>query len=139
MSWFILMNIFSVLLAFIRIGRLSDHEKDLEILILRQQLNILQRKYHKPINPNRADKMILSVLATRLKRLTDRSTTQLRSIIRIFQPGTVFRWHQELVRLKWTFHRNNNGGRPPISKELENLILRLAKENPPLGIRQDRR
>ena len=90
MSWFILMNIFSVLLAFIRIGRLSDHEKDLEILILRQQLNILQRKYHKPINPNRADKMILSVLATRLKRLTDRSTTQLRSIIRIFQPGTVF-------------------------------------------------
>jgi transposase InsO family protein len=77
--------------------------------------------------------MILSVLATRLKRLTDRSTTQLRSIIRIFQPGTVFRWHQELVRLKWTFHRNNKGGRPPISKELENLILRLAKENPRWG------
>lgn len=41
MSWFILMNIFSVLLAFIRIGRLSDHKKDLEILILRQQLNPL--------------------------------------------------------------------------------------------------
>lgn len=41
MSWFILMNIFSVLLAFIQIGRLSDHKKDLEILILRQQLNPL--------------------------------------------------------------------------------------------------
>lgn len=29
--------------------------------------------------------------------------------------------------------RKNKGGRPPINKEIENLILRLAKENPNWG------
>jgi len=133
MAWFILTNIFSALIALTRIVLLSDQEKDLEILILRQQLNILQRKHKIPIKPNRTEKMILSVLTTRLKRITNRSTTQLRSIIRIFQPGTVLRWHRELVRLKWTYKRKNKGGRPPINKELESLILRLAKENPRWG------
>jgi hypothetical protein len=70
MGWFILTKFFSAFLAFIRISRLSDHEKDLEILILRQQLTILQRKYNKPIKPNCAEKMILGVLAARLKCIT---------------------------------------------------------------------
>ena len=133
MGWFILTNFFSALLALIRISRLSDHEKDLEILILRQQLTILQRKHNKPIIPNRAEKMILGVLAARLKRITNQSTAGLRAVIRIFQPTTVLRWHQELVRLKWNYHHKNKGGRPPIDKELESLIIRLAKENPRWG------
>jgi len=126
MGWFILTNIFSTLLSLIRVRNLSNYEKNLEILILRQQLAILQRKHNKPIKPNRAEKMNLSVIATRLKCVSNRSTAQLRSIIRIFQPGTLLRWHQELVGLKWTFKGKNKGGRPPINKELVNLILRLA-------------
>lgn len=133
MGWFILTSIFSTLLALFGIRRLSKQEKDLEILILRKQLAILQRKHDKPIKPHRAEKMILGVLATRLKHISNRSTAQLRSIIRIFQPGTVLRWHRQLVRLKWTYNGKNKGGRPPINKELENLILRLAKENPSWG------
>jgi len=77
--------------------------------------------------------MILSVLASRLKCISNRSAAQLRSIIRIFQPGTVLRWHQELVRLKWTFKGKNKGSRSPTKKELVNLILRLTKENPRWG------
>jgi len=30
---------------------------------------------------------------------------------------------------KWSYPRKNKGGRPPISKELESLILQLAQEN----------
>ena len=133
LGWFILTNFFSAFLALIRITRLSEHEKDLEILLLRQQLIILQRKYNKPIKPNRAEKMILGVLAARLKRITNQSTAGLRAVIRIFQPTTVLRWHQELVRRKWTYHHRNKGGRPPINKDLESLISRLAKENPRWG------
>ena len=133
MDWYILSNIFSTLLAFIKIILLSDREKDLEILILRQQLEILQRKYNKPIKPDRAEKMILSVLAMNLKRITNRSRAQLSSVIRIFQLETVLRWHKELVRYKWAFRRSNKGGRPPINTELESLILRLARENPRWG------
>jgi transposase InsO family protein len=36
MGWFILKHIFSTLLAMVNIRRLSDQEKDLEILVLRQ-------------------------------------------------------------------------------------------------------
>ena len=100
MGWFILMNIFSVLLSLVRTRNLSDQEKDLEILILRKQLTILQRQLDKPIRPNRTDKLILSVLTKRFKILSNQSTAQLQSVILIFQPSTVMRWHRQLVRLK---------------------------------------
>jgi hypothetical protein len=38
-----------------------------------------------------------------------------------------------LVRKKWTYPSKNKGGRPPINKELEKLILQLAQENPRWG------
>lgn len=43
MIWFVITHIISTLLEWIRIGRLSDEEKDLEIIILRHQLDILER------------------------------------------------------------------------------------------------
>jgi len=79
---------------------LSEQEKDLEILILCQQLAILQRKQEKPVNTNRSEKMMLAVLTTRLKEVTQRPTGHLKGIIRIFQPETVIGWHRELVRRK---------------------------------------
>ena len=44
MGWFILAQVLTILISIARIGRMSEQEKDLEILILRQQLAILQRK-----------------------------------------------------------------------------------------------
>lgn len=133
MGWFILKHIFSSIFNFITIGRLSDHEKELEILVLRQQLSILQRKLNHPIRPNRVEKMTLAVLTTQIKRITHQTTHQLRAVIRIVQPETVLGWHRELVRRKWTYPRKNTGGRPATCKELENLVVRLAQENPRLG------
>jgi len=133
MGWFILAHIFSTLLMFMRIGSLSEQEKDLEILLLRHQLSILERKCCKPVRLTRAEKLTLAVLATKLKQTTKRTARQLRGIIRIVQPETVLRWHHELVRRKWTFERKRKGGRPRLSKEIERLIVRLAKENPRWG------
>jgi hypothetical protein len=130
MGWFILKHFFSTIFTFITIGRLSHLEKDLEILVLRQQLSILQRHLNHPIRPSRVEKMTLAVLITKITRTSHQSTNQLRDIIRIFQPETVLRWHRELVRWKWTYPNKNKGGRPTISKEIEKLILRLARENP---------
>jgi len=133
MGWFILKHIFTTLFSFINIRRLSDQEKDLEILILRQQLSILQRKHKHPIKPSKVEKLTLSVLVTKFKRTTHQTANQLRGVIRIFQPETVLRWHRELVRRKWTYPNKNKGGRPPISKEIESFILRLARENSRMG------
>jgi len=133
MEWYIFANIFKIFLSLFHLSFRSGQEKDLEILILRHQLNILQRKHDQIIRPDRVDRMILSVLAVRLKHLSGRSASKLSDMIRIFQPETVLRWHQELVRKKWTYPHKNKGGRPPIEQELESLILRLAKENPHWG------
>ncbi len=129
MVWFIITHIFSTLLELIGIGRLSDQEKDLEILILRHQLDILERRQKMLLKPNKAEKMALAVLTNKLKQMTNRSSTQLRNTLRLFQPATVLKWHRELVRRKWTTEHKNNGGRPKIDPELEHLIVRLAKEN----------
>ena len=119
MGWFILKHIFSTLLAIVNVRRLSDQEKDLEILVLRQQLSILQRKLKHPIKPSKIEKMTLGVFITKFKQTTRQTANQLRDVIRIFEPGTVLRWHRELVRKKWTYPNKNKGGRPPISKETE--------------------
>ena len=92
MGWFILKHIFSTLLAIVNVRRLSDQEKDLEILVLRQQLSILQRKLNHPIKPSKIEKLTLSVLTAKFKQTTRQTANQLRDVIRIFEPETVLRW-----------------------------------------------
>jgi hypothetical protein len=117
------------LIELINIGRLSEQEKDLEILILRHQLAVLERKLKKPVKPTRAEKLTLATLVAKLKQVTNRPISRLGDIIRIVQLETVFRWHRELVRRKWTHQRKRKGGRPRVSEEIEGLIVRLAEEN----------
>lgn len=133
MIWFTVAHIFSSFIGLMRISRLSENDKDLEILILRHQLAILKRKQKGPFKPNRAEKLTLAVLAAQLKAQTNRPANKLRDVIRIFQPETVFGWHRELVRRKWIYTRKNKEGRPRISQELKDLVIRLAQENPSWG------
>jgi hypothetical protein len=130
MGWFILSQAFSFLFSFVRIVRLPEQDKIIEILILRQQLDILLRQQDKPIRPSRAQKMLLGVLAAKLKDVTNKPANQLNSILRLYKPETVLAWHRALVHRKWSFASQNRGGRPRTDQALEDLILRLAKENP---------
>jgi putative transposase len=130
MVWFIVGHLFMRLLAWVRIGRLSEQDKDLEILLLRQQLDLLERKLEKPIRVSRVEKLTFGILAAKFKATTKQSTAHLRKVIRLFQPDTVLKWHHELVRRKWTYRQANPGGRPRTSTEIEALLVRFVKENP---------
>jgi hypothetical protein len=69
------------------------------------------------------------VLGTKLKARTGRTLKAMGEILRIVKPATLFSWHQPLVRLKWTYRQRNPGGRPRTEREIERLVVRLAREN----------
>jgi hypothetical protein len=48
------------------------------------------------------------------------------------QPETLLRWHRRLVAGAWTYP-NRRPGRPQLDQEIQQLIIRLAKENPRWG------
>jgi transposase InsO family protein len=129
MVWFLVSQLFSWFLTLFRLRLTSETDKDLEILILRQQLGILQRKQDKPIKPNRAEKLTLAVLSANLKKQSKRPVIQFRHVIRIFQPETVFGWHRQLIKRKWTHARKNKVGRPPTADGVKKLVIQLALEN----------
>jgi hypothetical protein len=60
MVWFVVMEIFSTLLEWVRLGQKSETEKALEILLLRRQLAIVGRTLDKPVRPSRGEKLTLA-------------------------------------------------------------------------------
>lgn len=61
MVWSVLRQVFSTLFELLQIGRLSDQEKDLEILVLRKQLAMMEQQLDKPVRLSRAERLTLPV------------------------------------------------------------------------------
>ena len=102
----------------------DEHAKDVEILVLRHQLRVLQRVAGAP-KYRVTDRVLLAAASRVLPRD--------RWIAFLVTPATLLRWHRELVRRKWTYRRTGQPGRPPIEPAVRALILRLARENPRWG------
>jgi hypothetical protein len=102
----------------------DDGAKDVEILVLRHQVAVLRRQVPRPkLQPTNR------VLLAALSRLLPRP----RWPIFIVTPATLLRWHRQLIARHWTYpHRRP--GRPPVARQIRDLVLRLAAENPTWGI-----
>ncbi len=53
-------------------------------------------------------------------------------IATIVTPDTILSWHRKLIAAKWT-HPHKRVGRPGVMKEIRELIVRMAEENPSWG------
>ena len=117
---------FSKLLGWIVLRTRSDTSKEIEILVLRHQLAVLQRR-----TPHRrmswTDRGVIAALA-RLLPVRRRHGL-------LVSPSTILRWHRQLVARRWTT-RPARPGRPAIPAGLRALALRLASENPTWGYRR---
>ena len=105
----------------------GEAAKDLEIVVLRHELNVLRRQVKRP-RFRGSDRAFLAAAARRLPR-----TCWERFLV---TPQTLLRWHRELVRLKWARYSKRPPGRPPLPTEVQELIMRLAKENPRWGYKR---
>lgn len=128
MFWFCVWQVVSTLIELIRLGRRSESDKDFEILLLRRQLAIYERRQERAPHLSKVEKLTLVVLGTKLKEQTGRTIKAMGDVIRIVKPATLFGWHRALVRRKWTYH-HRHAGRPRTDQEIEQLVLRLAREN----------
>lgn len=110
-------------LALVLLRFRSREFKELEIVVLRHELEILRRQTGRPrLRP--ADRAFLAAAGRVLPRCRWGSL--------FVTPDTLMRWHRQLVARRWTCSQRSVG-RPPVAREIRELVLRLARENPTWG------
>ena len=119
MIWFLIAQIVTVLLDIVTLSFQAGSHKDLELLVLRQQIRLLQRRLVKPIQASYAEKLFVALLAVRFKERVNNGQKRLNKALFIFKPETVLKWHRGLVKRKWTFEHKVKRGRPCIEAALQ--------------------
>ncbi len=97
----------------------SSDAKEVEILVLRHELEILRRQQPR-LRLEPIDRAWLSLLSRLLPRR--------RWSAFLVKPATLLGWHRRMIRHHWTYP-NTAVGRPPVADEVQALIVRLAVEN----------
>lgn len=121
----------SRMFAWARLAARDSAAKDVEILILRYQLAVAQRRDPRLSRKlTWADRAWLVLLAGLVpKHLIGR-------IRWIVTPGTLIRWHRDLLRRSWARRSARPPGRPRTHRNIKALVLRMARENPAWGYRR---
>jgi hypothetical protein len=119
-----------IAIAFLFIRVLCDRFKsrrrlEAEILVLRHQLNVLQRRAPRRLYLSWADRALFVWLYRRFPRILDAIT--------IVRPETVVRWHRMGFAAYWRWKSRPLGGRPWVDKQIRDLIRRMSFENPLWG------
>ncbi len=99
--------------------------KNLEIIALRSQIALLteqleNKKIKKP-KSNRAFRQLWVLLS--------KFHANWKPLSVVFKPDTIIRWHRTAFKIHWR-KKSKNVGRPPISKDVINLIRNIHRENP---------
>jgi hypothetical protein len=94
-----------------------------ENLFLRKQLALYRERDVKPRRADPATRVALVLLA----RVID-----WKPVLTVVRPDTLIRWHRAGWRLYWRW-RSRPRGRPPIPRNLRQVIVSMARANPTWG------
>ena len=105
------------------------HRRQLIVIEFLQAENRLlkDRLRGKRIRFNDAER---ALLARKAKAVGRKALLQLDTIV---TPDTLMRWHRRLVAQKWDYSKRRGPGRPGIMREISDLIVRMALQNPKWG------
>src|SRR5262249_13929415 len=92
-----------------------------EILILRQQINVLRRNSPKRFAFSNLDKLVFVGVYRFVPGIVD--------ALAIVRPETVVRWHRAGFRLFWRWKSRRRGGRPKVPVEIRQLIRTMSMAN----------
>jgi putative transposase len=121
MPFALLFAAFALVLDLLHAVTRSRRHLAVEVVVLRQQVRMYQRKAPQAPRLARWDKVLLAAIITRYRALA--------SAVVIVQPTTVLRWHREIVQRKWTYGNTPKRGRPTVPVATVELIVRLAREH----------
>lgn len=116
--------------SFLRLLPRTDRDREVEILVLRHQLEIVQRQVARPaFTPE--DRLLLAGLLHRLP------PAKLRHLTLVVRPDTILRWHHNLLRHRHVAASAPRGrGRPRGVRSIRVLVLRPARESSSWGYRR---
>jgi hypothetical protein len=119
------MGVLKAVMVFLRAMLVPKVHLAVENLALRQQLAVCRQSIKRPkLRP--LDRVFWVWLA--------RLWPNWRSALAIVQPDTVVKWHRKGFKLYWRWKSNaGKPGRPPIEREIRDLIRRMSRENPTWG------
>src|ERR1700719_3251058 len=117
----VLVLLWSVLTSLFR----SRVRLEAEILVLRQQINVLRRTSPKRFVFGTFDRLVFVGLYRLVPGIVD--------ALSIVRPETVVRWHRAGFRSFWRWKSRRRGGRPRVPLEIRQLIRDMSLANPLWG------
>ena len=119
------MGILKAVLVFLRAMLILKIHLAVENLALRQQLAVCKQSIKRPkLRPR--DRVFWVWLSKLWPNWS--------SALAIVQPQTVIKWHRMGFKLYWRWKSGaGQPGRPPIEREIRDLIRRMSLENPTWG------
>jgi transposase InsO family protein len=113
-------------LASVLAGWINRHQQAIIDYVVEENRIFKQQLEGRRLNLSDNDRRRLATKAKLLERHV------LDEVLNLVTPDTLLAWYRNLIVRKWTYARRGPG-RPCVSKEITELVLRMARENPSWG------